>query len=240
MIMGVVVGLTFLFGFGNVLNLALRLGVPVWVAPLVAPAVDLSILGLLLGSRHLALAGGTPAQRRPARRLLIFASVVTVALNVADPLVAGQYGKAAFDTVGPLLLIGWAEVGPDLLRALTIANGPAEATPDGVKPRQAQLCDEPTSIAQTVPESYRDNAKPDAAPADKHSTRPASRMVDDDLLERAREEDTRHWDAHRRPISADTLRRKLRIGAARSRLLVEIVRADSQGRSAQDEVKADA
>jgi hypothetical protein len=44
-IMGVVVGLTFLFGFGNVLNLALRLGVPIWVAPLVAPAVDLSILG---------------------------------------------------------------------------------------------------------------------------------------------------------------------------------------------------
>jgi hypothetical protein len=27
-IMGTVVGLTFLFGFGNVLNLALRLGVP--------------------------------------------------------------------------------------------------------------------------------------------------------------------------------------------------------------------
>jgi hypothetical protein len=30
MIMGVVVGLTFLFGFGNILNLAFRLGVPVW------------------------------------------------------------------------------------------------------------------------------------------------------------------------------------------------------------------
>jgi hypothetical protein len=30
--MGVVVGLTFLFGFGNVLNLALHRGVPVWVA----------------------------------------------------------------------------------------------------------------------------------------------------------------------------------------------------------------
>jgi hypothetical protein len=29
-IMGVVVGLTFLFGFGNVLDLVLRLGVPVW------------------------------------------------------------------------------------------------------------------------------------------------------------------------------------------------------------------
>ncbi len=43
-IMGVV-GLALLFGFGKVLNLALRLGVPAWVAPLVALAVDLSILG---------------------------------------------------------------------------------------------------------------------------------------------------------------------------------------------------
>lgn len=83
-IMGTVVGLTFLFGFGNVLNLALRLGVPVWVAPLVAPAVDLSILDLLLGARHLALAGASVDVLRPARRLLIFASVVTLALNVAD------------------------------------------------------------------------------------------------------------------------------------------------------------
>jgi hypothetical protein len=73
-IMGTVVGLTFLFGFGNVLGLALRLGVPVWVAPLVAPSVDLSIPGLLLGIRHLALCGASVAQLRPARRLLIFAS----------------------------------------------------------------------------------------------------------------------------------------------------------------------
>src|SRR5947199_8877680 len=86
-IMGVVVGLTFLFGFGNVLNLALCLGVPLWVAPLVAPAVDLSILGLLLGTRHLALHGATTTQLRPARRLLIFASLATLALNIADPLV---------------------------------------------------------------------------------------------------------------------------------------------------------
>jgi hypothetical protein len=87
-IIGTVVGLTFMFGFGNVLNLALRLGVPVWVAPMVAPAVDLSILGLLLAIRQLTLTGATPAQLRPARRLLIFASAVTLALNMADPLVA--------------------------------------------------------------------------------------------------------------------------------------------------------
>jgi hypothetical protein len=126
-IMGVVVGLTFLFGFGNILNLALRLGVPVWVAPLVAPAVDLSILGLLLGTRHLALHGATPKQLRPAHRLLIFASLTTLALNIADPLVTRAYGKAAFDAVGPLLLIDWAEVGPGLLQAInTICHSPGD------------------------------------------------------------------------------------------------------------------
>jgi hypothetical protein len=31
--------------------------------------------------------------------------------------VAGEFGKAMFDAVGPLLLIGWAEVGPQLLQA---------------------------------------------------------------------------------------------------------------------------
>lgn len=209
-IMGIVVGLTFMFGFGNVLNLALRLGVPAWVAPLVAPAVDLSILGLLLGIRQLALTGARPAQLRPARRLLIFASAVTLALNVADPLVAGQYGKAAFDAVGPLLLIGWAEVGPDLLRALTIPGRSNDATSD--------------------------DTKPDGAPADGQSSLATSTMVDDDLLERARDADERHWDEHRRPISTDTLRRKLRIGAARSRLLIAIIRADSQQRSSQGEM----
>jgi hypothetical protein len=43
--MSMVVGLTFLFGLGNVWLSALRLGVPGYVAPLVAPAVDLSVLG---------------------------------------------------------------------------------------------------------------------------------------------------------------------------------------------------
>ncbi len=65
MIMAAVVGLTFLFGFGNVWTLALRLRVPPWVAPLVAPAVDLSVLGLLLGTRYLALQGAGREQLRP-------------------------------------------------------------------------------------------------------------------------------------------------------------------------------
>lgn len=62
-------------------------------------------------------------------------------------------------------------------------------------------------------------------PSDGAASGEASRMVDDDLLERARREDARHWEAHRRPISADTLRKRLRIGAARSRMLVSMLRA---------------
>jgi hypothetical protein len=53
-----------------------------------------------------------------------------------------------------------------------------------------------------------------------------SRAIEEDLIERARKEDARHWVEHRRPISADTLRKQLRIGAARSRTLVSIIRGD--------------
>ncbi|OXM47968.1 hypothetical protein CFP75_22985 [Amycolatopsis alba DSM 44262] len=115
---GIVVGLTFLFGFGNVFALALRLGVPVWVAPLVAPAVDLTVVALLVAIRRLSAHGTAPAVQRSARRLLVLASAVTLALNVAEPLIAGEIGKALFDAVGPLLLIGCSEVGPGLLQAL--------------------------------------------------------------------------------------------------------------------------
>src|SRR2546430_17601067 len=98
-IMGTVVGLTFMFGFGNVFTLALRLGVPVWVAPLVAPAVDLSVVGLLIAIRSLSLRGAPAAVIRPARRLLLASSVVTLALNVAEPSIAGEMGKAMVDAV---------------------------------------------------------------------------------------------------------------------------------------------
>ncbi|WP_407645445.1 hypothetical protein [Amycolatopsis alkalitolerans] len=236
-IMGVVVGLTFLFGFGNVLNLALRLGVPAWVAPLVAPAVDLSILGLLLGTRHLALHGATQEQLRPARRLLIFASLATLALNIADPVVTGAYGKAAFDAVGPLLLIGWAEVGPGLLQAITTIGHPV-----------ATALDVEESVSRNDHRALNDHAgRALASDEDTDSaTSSASGKVGDieasaenELLERARRADARHWAKHRRPISADTLRRNLRIGAARARLLVSIIRAEqSAGQNMEDRLFA--
>ncbi|MFD5542733.1 SpdA protein [Streptomyces sp. NPDC127079] len=198
--MGTVVGLTFLFGFGNVWALAVRLGVPTLVAPLVAPAVDLSVLGLLLGIRYLALQGAPSEQLRPARRLLILSSVMTLALNVTDPLLSGQTGKAAFDAVGPLLLIGWAEVGPGLLQAMSATGGRDGAHPMTTKGARGE----------------------EAVEYERRSIR----TVHDALLERARREDAEHWERHRRPISAETLRKRLRIGAARSRTLVATLRSD--------------
>ncbi|RSD13554.1 hypothetical protein [Amycolatopsis eburnea] len=204
--MGLVIGLTFLFGFGNVLNLALKLQVPVFVAPLVAPAVDLTVLGLLVGTRHLALSGAGDDVLRSARRLLLAASAVTLLLNVADPVFAGQWGKAAFDSVGPLLLIGWAEAGPGLLRALAAASADLRSTPVvGSSPRNLVS----GSLEQEAPEA-RGGAD-----------------LRGELIERARQADAEHWRRYRRPISAENLRKQLRVGAVTSRDLVAVVRLEN-------------
>ncbi|MFD4672000.1 hypothetical protein ACFWNN_19875 [Lentzea sp. NPDC058450] len=215
-IMAAVVGLTFLFGFGNVLSLGLRLGVPVWVAPLVAPAVDLSILGLLLGIRHLALAGAPLEALQPARRLLMFASAVTLALNVADPVVAGEYGKAAFDAVGPLLLIGWAEVGPGLLQAIvrSCASKPLAAADD-----ERGIAEGDELEAASPRREGVSNPMAIGLPVDRSQ---------DALLDRARHEDAVHRAVHQRPISADALRTKLGIGSGSARRLIKIVRSEGR------------
>jgi len=228
-IVGVVVGLTFLFGFGNVLNLALRLGVPAWVAPLVAPAVDLSVIGLLLGTRHLALAGAPAVVLRPARRLLIFASVVTLALNVADPLVAGDFGKAAFDAVGPLLLIGWAEVGPGFLQAIGESGSPT--TRGGVAAAEQSTAREHIGVkAGSVTVGQGELSRVKVSQVESCPSRQGRSL--ETLLEHARREDATHRAAHQKPISADMLRVRLNVGAKRARQLVHVVRAEYQARDA--------
>lgn len=214
--MGLVIGLTFLFGFGNVWTLALKLQVPTFVAPLIAPAVDLTVLGLLVGTRHLALSGASDDMLRPARRLLLAASVVTLLLNVADPVCAGQWGKAAFDSVGSLLLIGWAEAGPGLLRALSAASAdPGPGQPFSPPPSEPK-CD---GAESDVCRSSAPQHDQQAGGEPRRTT-----ALDEELVERARRADADHWRRHRRPISAETLRKQLRVGATTSRALVAEVR----------------
>ncbi|GHF45557.1 hypothetical protein GCM10017566_18260 [Amycolatopsis bartoniae] len=91
---------------------------------------------------------------RPARRLLLAASVVTLLLNVADPVCADQWGKAGEPAAFP----HGQQVGADLRRATAL---------------------------------------------------------DEDLVERARRADADHWRRYRRPISVETLRKQLRVGATK-------------------------
>ncbi|MDX3457249.1 DUF2637 domain-containing protein [Streptomyces sp. ME02-8801-2C] len=114
-VMAVIAALAFVFSFGNVWALALRLGVPRPIAPLIAPMVDLSVVGLLVALRFLALRGVPKAELRAGTRLLHLCGLLTLALNTAEPLLAGRYGRACLDTVAPLLLLGWGHVGPAFL-----------------------------------------------------------------------------------------------------------------------------
>lgn len=193
--MGIVMGLTFLFGFGNVLALALRIGVPVYIAPLVAPAVDLTVLGLLVGTRHLAMHGASDLQLLPARRLLLAAGVVTFGLNVAEPVCAGQWGKAVFDG----LQAAGAKVDVPAERGSEVASAGEE--------QEVPLQNQSDSPRQTSPE--------------------LGLMGLGAELERARALNATHWTTHKRPISADTLRRELRVGAAKSRRLCAALREES-------------
>jgi hypothetical protein len=103
-----IVALTFVFSLGNVARLCLDLGISAWVAWLVGPAVDLSVVGLLTGMRFLSLHGYTDVQLSKLRRMLRFCGVLTLALNTAGALGHRQFGTALVDAVGPALLIGWS------------------------------------------------------------------------------------------------------------------------------------
>jgi hypothetical protein len=173
--------------------------VPIYIAPLVAPAVDLSVVGLMLGVRHLPIHGASSAQLRPAQRLLIFSSAVTLVLNIADPLIAREFGKAAFDAVGPLLLAGWTEVGPGLVRSIAVV--------------------EPTAVeGATVTDTHMKSRQPTEISEARRSV--------EDLLMTARGFDAWHRKTYLRPISAETLRKQLGIGSRRSRSLVSAIRSE--------------
>jgi hypothetical protein len=112
----VVGGLCFLFSLGNVYQLAVDLELWVWIRPLVAPAVDLSIVALVVGIRFLARRGVSARELRRPRLFLLAVGLAAWALNTAGAVAERDWGKAAFDSLAPGLLLGWAEVLPWFLR----------------------------------------------------------------------------------------------------------------------------
>ncbi|MEU3124263.1 DUF2637 domain-containing protein [Streptomyces albidoflavus] len=215
-VMVIIALLAFVFSFGNVWALALRLGVPAPIAPLIAPMVDLSVVGLLVALRYLSLRGVPPEQMKAATRLMHFSGLLTLALNVAEPIVAGHYGRAAVDAVAPLLLLGWGAVGPQLLRSFhTVAVNAADPA-SAVDPEPARTPDlapaepepSPTSAPPVMPEPVP--AAPLAAPAPT-PVAPAVK-VPESLLTEARSIAAAHHSEHGKPITAAQLKMRLGIG----------------------------
>jgi hypothetical protein len=198
-----IAALAFAFSFGSGWTLGLALGVPRWIAPLVAPAVDLSVLALIVSIQHFRAVGVTVHLLGP-RLLLVFSGLVTLTINVAKSLLERQYGRAAFDSVAPLLLIFWGEVGPGLLALLHIGAHSSAAEAGGVA--------ETVRVVQDEERPSDETAGPSA-----------------ELVLRARELDAANRASAGRPISRDALRKALSTSNALASELVRKVRATEDG-----------
>src|ERR1700730_13279608 len=198
--------MTFAFSLGNVTRLCLDLGITAWIAWLVGPAVDISVVGLLTGMRFLSLHGYADAQLAGLQRMLRFCGLLTLALNTAGALGRCQYGTALVDSVGPARLIGWSEAGPWLLRQIHAVCPP---------------------VAQPEPASRQ---RPELASAQATPVLPAG------LLARARVLDAEHRAESAPPISRQPLRPRRRIGRDRASALVAAVRAEATARTAPRQV----
>ncbi|MFE2042487.1 DUF2637 domain-containing protein [Streptomyces sp. NPDC059477] len=221
-VMAVIALLAFVFSFGNVWNLALRLGVPNPIAPLIAPMVDLSVLGLLVALRYLSLRGVPADHLKGATRLMHTSGFFTLALNIAEPVIAGHYGRACVDAVAPLLLLGWGAVGPALLRHFHAVTTPAPAGVPAGHPAPVAL---PERSRETAPEDDPTEAalapEPAPEPAMPSTPTPLAPALSPDaathspvkvapaLLDAAREIADAHHAAHGQPITAAQLKARL-------------------------------
>lgn len=218
-VMIVIAALAFVFSFGNVWALALRLGVPAPIAPLIAPMVDLSVVGLLVALRYLSLRGVPAEQMKSATRLMHFSGLLTLALNIAEPVVAGHYGRAAVDAVAPLLLLGWGAVGPQLLRAFHAVTSDATA-PTAAKAEPAEdlapasgeseLASTPVPPAP-VPAPAPSQPSP-AAPTTVPAPAVPAFKVPEPLLTEARSIAASHHAEHGETITPAQLKMRLGIG----------------------------
>ncbi|AJT65629.1 hypothetical protein T261_3969 [Streptomyces lydicus] len=197
-VMVIIAALAFVFSFGNVWALAIRLGVPQPVAPLIAPMVDLSVVGLLVALRYLSLRGVPANKLKSATRLMHLSGLLTLGLNVAEPILAGHYGRAAVDAVAPLLLLGWGSVGPTLLRHFHAVTTPVEPAPDTQPPT------DPSRVTSTPQELALVEGPTMRAPST-----PASTAVPPPLLEAARSVAADHRERHGQHITPAQLQARL-------------------------------
>ncbi|MGX1490580.1 DUF2637 domain-containing protein [Streptomyces tendae] len=205
MVMAVIAALAFVFSFGNVWALALRLGVPRPIAPLIAPMVDLSVVGLLVALRFLALRGVPKAELKAGTRLLHLCGLLTLALNTAEPLLTGRYGRACLDTVAPLLLLGWGHVGPAFLAHFHTTAHLEDTTTAAPAPEPVPATT-PASPPAEVPTVIAPDSAPAPAPAINKAPATGSRpALPAALLNAARRIADTHHAEHGTPVTAAQL-----------------------------------
>ncbi|MEU3601030.1 DUF2637 domain-containing protein [Streptomyces sp. NPDC006798] len=217
-VMIIIAALAFVFSFGNVWSLALRLGIPEPIAPLIAPMVDLSVVGLMVALHHLSLRGVSAEELKAATRLMHVSGLLTLALNIAEPIIAGHYGRAAVDAVAPLLLLSWGTVGPQLLRhfhAVAIESAPAPSPDRPPAPQPVALGDADTKASPEIAAPAVEPLLPvGPAPAPDRpapaSTAPASKLPEP-LLNEARSIALSHQAEHGEPITSAQLKARLGI-----------------------------
>lgn len=159
-VLAVVPLLTFLFSFGNVGNLGVGLHVDWRIAYLTGPAVDLTATGMIVAATWLSHKGRTEKELWPIHVLSVICALMMFGLNCGPAIYVRRYQLAAFDAVGPFLLMAMGLVGPWLLRQITDARTVAGA--DGSSQK--------TSSRKTVTAA----ATPPAIPAATPGAQPAT------------------------------------------------------------------
>ncbi|MFI6899103.1 hypothetical protein ACIBM4_33825 [Streptomyces sp. NPDC050256] len=147
---------------------------------------------------------------RAGTRLLHLCGLLTLALNTAEPLLAGRYGRACLDTVAPLLLLGWGHVGPAFLAQVHTLTHPTPSL-EAATPILEPVPDEapaPEPPTPTPVEELEPTPAPATAPpaAVAKTTRPASSpALPAALLDAARRIADAHRAEHGTPITATHL-----------------------------------
>jgi hypothetical protein len=181
---------------------------------LIAPTVDLSVIGLLVALRYLSVRGVPADQVKGATRLMHLSGLLTLALNIAQPIITGHYGRAAVDAVAPLLLLGWGAVGPQLLRhfhAVTHVAAPALPV-EG--PSAVPATDEvPAPVQEPAGEAAPPPAPVPASPAPLGKPKAPVADVPDALMDAARSIATTYQAEHGQPITPAQLRTRLGVAA---------------------------
>lgn len=107
---------------------------------------------------------------------------------------------------------------PGLLQAIQTIS------PHPLLPQPAEFTESDRPQASVPPRQTSDGRRKPAGATSRQAEREARQQ---DLLHRARAEDVLHWQLFHRPISAETLRKWLRVGTGTARALVTQMRRDT-------------